>query len=137
VNNSEWTESADCLTSLLYAKEKNWDACVDIATTLVKIAPERANSWVHRAYSLRRAKGGALEIAMYALLPAVDLFPKVWLIPYNLACYCSMLGRLDEAQGWFKKASAMNEKAVHRIAIDDPDLKPLLYSMSGTMWKRE
>ena len=38
---------------------------------------------------------------------------------------------------WFKKAMAINEKAVQPAAIHDPDLKPLWDSMSGTIWKRE
>jgi hypothetical protein len=65
------------------------------------------------------------------------LFAKVWLIPYNLACYCAQLGHLDECQVWFKKAMAIDEHTVKRAAIDDPDLKPLWDSMSGTLWKKE
>jgi hypothetical protein len=30
----------------------------------------------------------------------------------------------------------INEHAVKRVAIDDPDLKPFWASMSGTLWKR-
>jgi tetratricopeptide (TPR) repeat protein len=71
------------------------------------------------------------------LLPAQDKFPKNLTVPYNLACYCSQLNRLDEARDWFKKAMAINEQAVKKMAIDDPDLKPLWDSMSGTMWKRD
>ena len=59
------------------------------------------------------------------------------MIPYNLACYCAQLNRLDEAQIWFKKAMAIDEQIVKREAIDDPDLKPLWDSMSGMLWKKE
>jgi hypothetical protein len=31
---------------------------------------------------------------------------------------------------------AIDEDIVKRVAPDDPDLKPLWDSMSGTMWKR-
>jgi hypothetical protein len=31
---------------------------------------------------------------------------------------------------------AIDERTVQRMAIDDPDLKPLWDSMSGTLWKR-
>jgi hypothetical protein len=31
---------------------------------------------------------------------------------------------------------AIDEHAVKRVALDDPDLKPLWDSMSGTLWKR-
>jgi hypothetical protein len=70
------------------------------------------------------------------LLPVEEKFPKVWMIPYNLACYCAQLGRLEECQAWFKKAMAIDERTVRRVAIDDPDLKPLWDSMSGTIWKK-
>jgi len=58
-------------------------------------------------------------------------------MPYTLACYCAQLGELEESAEWFKKAMAIDTKAVQKIALDDPDLKPLWDSMSGTIWKRE
>ena len=57
-------------------------------------------------------------------------------IPYNLACYCSVLGRFDEAEHWFKKAILIDDKTVQMAGIDDPDSKPLWDSMSTTIWKR-
>jgi hypothetical protein len=30
----------------------------------------------------------------------------------------------------------VDEHTVKRVALDDPDLKPLWDSMSGTLWKR-
>ena len=57
-------------------------------------------------------------------------------IAYNLACYCAQLGRLEQSREWFKKALAIDEKSASAGAIFDPDLKPLLDSMSGSIWKR-
>jgi hypothetical protein len=48
----------------------------------------------------------------------------------------AQLGRLEECKAWFQKAMAIDEHAVKRAAIDDPDLKPLWDSMGGTFWKR-
>jgi hypothetical protein len=70
------------------------------------------------------------------LLPVAQRFPRVWAIPYNLACYCAQLGRLDECEQWFKQAMLIDQRTVQRAALDDPDLKPLWDSMSGTLWKR-
>lgn len=53
-----------------------------------------------------------------------DRFPEGWTIPYNLACYCAQLGRLDECRKWLKKAVTIDEHTVKRAAIDDPDFKP-------------
>lgn len=119
----------------IYAKEKLWEACVDIASALVKLAPECSDSWVHRSFALHELK--RTQEAFAGLLPVAERFPAVWTIPYNLACYCSVLGRFDEAQKWFKKAVVIDDEAVQKAGIEDPDLKPLWDSMSTTIWKKE
>ena len=118
----------------IYAKEKKWGACVDIAEAVIKLDSNRPDAWIHRSFALHELK--RTQEAFDHLLPVADRFSKVWTIPYNLACYCAQLGRLDECQAWFKKAMAIEEQTVKRMAIDDPDLKPLWDSMSGTLWKR-
>ena len=118
----------------VYAKEKKWGACVDIASAVIKLAPENCNGWIHRSFALHELK--RTQEAFDNLLPVANQFPDVWTVPYNLACYCSQLQRLEEAQAWLKKAMAIDEQTVKRAAIDDPDLKPLWDSMSGTLWKR-
>lgn len=118
----------------IYAKEKKWSACVDIAATIIKLAPDNHRGWIDRSFALHELK--RTDEAFDNLLPVADKFSDVWTIPYNLACYCSQLQRLDEAETWFKKAMAIDEKTVKQIAIDDPDLLPLWDSMSGTSWKR-
>lgn len=64
-------------------------------------------------------------------------FSALWVIPYNLACHSAQLSRLDDSKAWFQKAMALDEETVKREGIDDPDLKPLWDSMSGTLWRRE
>jgi tetratricopeptide (TPR) repeat protein len=118
----------------IYAHAKKWDACVDIASAIVKLAPESSFGWIQRSFALHELK--RTQEAFDQLLPVTEMFPKVWTIPYNLACYCAQLGRLDESQAWFKNAMASDEHTVKGVALDDPDLKPLWDSMSGTMWKR-
>lgn len=117
----------------IYAHAEKWDACVDIAGAIIKLDPNRPDAWVHRSFALHALKH--TQVAFDQLLPVTDKFPKVWTIPYNLACYCAQLGRLDECQAWFKKAMAIDEHTVKRAALDDPDLKPLWDSMGGTLWK--
>ena len=117
----------------IYANAKKWEACVDIADAIIKLAPDRAEAWIHRSFALHELK--RTQEAFDQLLPVADRFPKVWTVPYNLACYCAQLGRLDQCQEWFKKAMAIDEHTVKRASIDDPDLKPLWDSMSGTPGK--
>jgi len=119
----------------IYAKEKKWEACVDIAAASVKLDPYRPSGWIQRSFALHELK--RTEEAFDNLLPAIERFSDLWTIPYNLACYCSQLQRFEEAKTWFKKAMTIDEETVKRAAVDDPDLEPLLYGgMSGTLWKR-
>ena len=119
----------------IFAKEKKWEACVDIATATIKLAPDRSGGWIHRSFALHEMK--RTQEAFDQLLPVADKFPKSWTIPYNLGCYCSVLHQFDEAQKWLKQAFAVGNKTVKLTALDDEDLKPLWDSMGGTMWKRE
>jgi hypothetical protein len=105
------------------AKAGKWDECVDIAGVIIKHDPNCPFGWIHRSFALQELK--RTQEAFDNLLPVATGFPTLWLIPYNLACYCALLGRLDECQEWLKKAMAIDELAVQRQAIDDPDLKPL------------
>jgi tetratricopeptide (TPR) repeat protein len=118
----------------IYSHEKKWDMCVDIAGAIIKLEPNRVEAWIQRSFALHELKHS--QEAFDQLLPVGDKFPKVWLIPYNLACYCAQLGRLEECREWFKKAMTIDEQTVRESAVDDPDLKPLWDSMSSTVWKK-
>jgi tetratricopeptide (TPR) repeat protein len=118
----------------IYAKENRWEACVDIAASLVKLAPKCSDNWIHQSFALHALN--KTQEALDNLLPAAKKFSDIWQIPYNLACYCSVLGRFDEAQHWFKKAIVVDDKTVQQAGIDDPDLKPLWDSLSTTIWKK-
>jgi tetratricopeptide (TPR) repeat protein len=118
----------------IYMAAKKWDLCVNIAGAIIKLDPNRPDAWIHRSFALHELK--RTQEAFDQLLPVVDKFPKVWTIPYNLACYCAQTGRLEECKKWFKKAMAIDEQTVRESAVDDPDLKPLWDSMSGTVWKK-
>jgi hypothetical protein len=56
---------------------------------------------------------------------AADLFPSVWNIPYNLACYACQLGKHEEAWEWLEDTFDLgNSKTVKLMALEDPDLEP-------------
>src|SRR5258708_1191859 len=118
----------------VYAAAKKWEAALDIAAAIMKLAPERTDGWIDRSFALHELD--RTQEAFDTLREVADRFTQRWVIPYNLACYCAQLGRLEESQEWFKKAMAVDEHTVKREAIDDPDLKPLWDSMSGSQWKR-
>ncbi len=108
------------------AREGEWQLALDIARTLVRVAPERSSGWLHQAYSLRRAPGGGLKEAWSALLPILELFPTEPVIPYNLSCYACQMRDLDNARVWLKRAAAVgNKERIKQMALQDPDLEQL------------
>ena len=86
---AEWRAHPDVLDLrwLIYSHHEQWDACLDIASAIVKMVPDRVSGWIHKAISLRRANGGGFENAKALLLEAAKLFPDDDTIQYNLACY--------------------------------------------------
>ncbi len=107
----------------LEARSRNWDRCIAIADQLILAAPDRVDGWIHRSFALHELR--RTSEAFEQLLAVVDRFPKVWTIPYNLACYCAQEGRLTEAREWFDKAAGLNRVAVEMAAADDEDLNPI------------
>lgn len=121
----------------IYAKAKRWDMAAEVAEGLTSMMPDDPKNWVHLADATRRKTGGGIPEAKRILKVAQVKFPGEFLIPYNLACYCSQLREFEETEFWFKKAMVLNDKEVQKMALDDPDLKPFWDSMSGTIWKKE
>jgi tetratricopeptide (TPR) repeat protein len=113
------------------AQARKWDACVDAAEESIKLFPNRPEPWIHRSFALHEMK--RTREAYDHLLPVVDRFPKVPTIPYNLACYCAQLGRLEESAGWLKQAVAIDAQFVKQSAPVDPDLKPLWDSIADSL----
>jgi hypothetical protein len=46
------------------------------------------------------------------------------MIAFNLACYASVTGRMEEAKVRLGRAIKL-DKDIRRLALDDEDLKPL------------
>jgi tetratricopeptide (TPR) repeat protein len=112
------------------AYKKEWAACLNIARAILKLGPNRPDAWIHRSFALHELK--RTQEAFDQLLAAAEKFPKVWTIPYNLACYCAQIGKLEECRAWLNKAMAIDEETVKRAAAEDPDLKPLWNSLHGS-----
>jgi predicted Zn-dependent protease len=108
------------------AQAKDWRKALAIAQTELDRAPEESSGWLHRAYALRRVKGGGLAQAWDALLPAAGQFPDEPVIPYNLACYACQMQQFEVAWEWLHRAVAAGKKDfIKNLALTDDDLKPL------------
>ena len=111
---------------LLCAHEKNWHDALVVADQELATVPEAAAGWLHRAYALRRVKGGGLAQAWDALLPAAEKFPAEAVVAYNLSCYACQLNELDASRVWLQRAITTGGKnVIKKMALDDDDLKPL------------
>jgi Flp pilus assembly protein TadD len=112
----------------LYITAKKWHMAAAVASHLVKVEPENEAWWINLAYSLRRSEG--IEQAEAILLRARVIHPKAAMIAFNLACYASVTGRLEEAKQRLRNAIEL-DKSVRILAFDDEDLRPLWDWIAG------
>jgi hypothetical protein len=112
------------------ARRKSWNACVDVAHALIRVVPERASGWIHLSFALHELK--LTEDAYTNLTGMLNNFPDEPVIPYNLACYCCQMGRLNEAKRWLQSTFKLKRGArMVNKALEDPDLKPLWGFLKG------
>src|SRR5437773_11176426 len=57
----------------IYAKAYHWQTAVDIASAIIRLAPQDAEGWLHRSFALHELK--RTTEARDLLLPAADKFP--------------------------------------------------------------
>ena len=106
----------------LYITAKKWDMAAAVASHLVKVEPENEAWWISLAYALRRTE--SVEKAEAILLRAQTIHPKIAMIAFNLACYASVAGRMEEAKARLRHAIELDKEA-RKLALEDEDLKPL------------
>ncbi len=108
----------------IYFAAEKWNELLPVAERLLRQLPKLDQVWINRSYALHELK--QTQAAFDQLLPAARKFPKQWLIRYNLACYCSQLGRLKAAMKWLQAAMVLaDKKEIKAMALHDPDFKPL------------
>jgi Flp pilus assembly protein TadD len=113
---------------VLYIAAKKWDMAAAVARHLVKVEPENEAWWINLAFSVRRSK--SIEQAEAILLRARAIHPKVAMIEFNLACYASVIGRMEDTKERLRNAIEV-DKDIRGLAIDDEDLKPLWDWIAG------
>jgi tetratricopeptide (TPR) repeat protein len=119
----------------IFAKAQEWDEAAELSARLTNLLPDEPAVWICFAYSTRRKRGGGIAQAKQILLEAESKFSGEYQFPFKLACYCSQLNQLEEAENWLDKAMQLNGKAVQKLVIDNPDLKPLRDSVSAILQK--
>ena len=109
----------------IYQAAKKWGYLIEISQTLIEQLPKLAEAWIHRSYALHELH--QTREAFDLLLPAAKKFPKLPVIPYNLACYACQLGKLEDAMKQIEQAIDLADKKndIRLDALEDPDLEPL------------
>jgi Flp pilus assembly protein TadD len=112
----------------IYPAAEKWDMAAEVANHLVKAEPENPSWWMNLAYATRRCEG--IESAEAILLRASKLHHDNAIIEFNLACYASVTGRMEDAKERIRKAIEL-DKDVRIQALADEDLRPLWDWMSA------
>lgn len=108
----------------IHSAAKNWPGALEVAQAMAKLLPDNPWGPFHSAYALHELK--RTQEAYDLLRPAVEKFPALWLIGFNLACYSCRLGNLPEAMSWLGQAIDLaGKKNIRTLALDDEDLEPL------------
>jgi predicted Zn-dependent protease len=103
---------------------RNWEAALEVASTLVLVDPKDSLGWTHQSFALHELKRTAE--ARDNLVRVVETFPDNAAMRYNLACYECQLGRTEEAKGWLSAACKLDgKKRTAKMALTDFDLAPL------------
>lgn len=115
----------------IYAAAGRWHACLDIATALTAMVPERRFGWVHRAFTLRKLDRPQEALAVYA--EAIERLGMSPTLALGLACCHAKLGDMVETKRCLELALDLSEdketqKRLKLKALEEPDLEPF--------WKR-
>ena len=102
----------------------NWEAALEVASIMVLLDPIDSLGWSHQSFALHKLQRTAE--ARDNLQRVVDIFSDNAAMRYNLACYESQLGRIEEAKNWLIDAFKLGDKrSMTQMALTDSDLAPL------------
>jgi predicted Zn-dependent protease len=77
----------------IHEKTGNWDLAVEVAGALCRARPKAALPCIYLGRALNGL--GNTQGAIDFLSPAADNFPNDSAIPYDLACYCCVVGSVS------------------------------------------
>lgn len=102
-----------------------WAQARQLGEKLCSEFPGEPGFWLGCAYATRRSRGGGLAAASAVLERVVDMFPKEWAVPFNLACYHCKLEKMEDAQRLLMRAVRIGGESVRQAALHDEDLESL------------
>ena len=102
------------------AQTDRWDEAHELGKDFLFIEPDSLNAPALVARALHRL--GRSAEAYELLKPVCDAFPGESGPPYNLACICCALDRVEEAREWLAKALEIGGKELKLRALEDEEL---------------
>ncbi len=106
----------------LYLNIKKWKRMEQAAMQLSKLEPKNPYGWVNWAYALRERN--RIKEAMNVAESGLEFVPEEAVLWFNFACYCSLLGEVEDASLHLDEAVRL-DKAFEAEAVNDPDLDNL------------
>lgn len=107
---------------VLLIKEGRWEDGLERSRHLNKLSPECLMGFIHGAYCLHEL--GRTDEALEFLRSGPRPLRREAVYHYNIACYRTVLGELDEARASLAKAIEIDPEFRHS-AKSDPDLEGL------------
>ncbi len=113
----------------LYLGSRKWKRMESFSQRLAELEPENSFGWVNWAYALRERN--QIKKAMSVAEAGLEFVPEEATLWFNFACYCSLLGEVEDASNHLDEAIRL-EKAFEAEAVNDPDLENLWNWMRST-----
>ena len=117
-------ESTETLTMCvrLYLESKKWFRMTLTAKELAERQPENPFGWVNWAYALRERN--RIKDARSVAKAGLEYVSNDAILWFNYACYCSLLGDVEEASEYLDKAISL-DKRFEAESVSDTDLDNL------------
>ena len=125
-------ELATCFRLDIYNAAKRWSEGAQVAREGIEMHPDCSHLYIMGAYAIRRAEDDLqaafdfLKSGHLCMDQSKTEAPMFW---FNLGCYHSLLGDMDEALKCVGTAVDF-DVSYKKLALSDPDLEPLWDSMA-------
>jgi len=101
---------------------RDWNSGLKLSRRIAEVFPNESYGFIHAAFCLHET--GETQRAKETLLNGPPSLLEEPIYYYNLGCYETVLGNLDQAKAYLRASFRLN-KGFRDIARQDPDLNPI------------
>jgi Flp pilus assembly protein TadD len=114
------------LQAALLIQQRRWTEALAVSRRLCAVHPTSSGGYIHAAYCLHEL--GRTREASDLLRSGPPSLEEEPIYHYNLSCYQTHLGELEDARQRLERSFELDERLAG-IAERDPDLRPLWASL--------